>query len=71
MKHCPIHGDRPRPHLCYDCHRLQGHAPQAPLPKLELTDSLSGQLEIIHLPSYYGASDRVVIRPTFKNQNDR
>lgn len=67
MKHCPIHGDRPRPPLCHDCRRLS-EEPGAPLPKLELTDSLSGQLEIIHLPRRHGAADRIMIRPTTKNQ---
>lgn len=63
MKHCLIHGSRPRPDRCHDCLRLQ---PAAPLPKLGLTDSLHGQLEIVFLPRTDCTLDRIVVRPIQK-----
>ena len=62
MKHCQIHGDRPRPDLCYDCKRLLDEQ-RGPLPTLQLTDSLQGQLEIVHLPRTASTLDKIVVRP--------
>lgn len=62
MKHCDIHGDRPRPDLCDDCRRTY-REPAAPLPQLRLTDSLQGQFEIVLLPKLHGSADRIIVRP--------